>query len=57
MGRRKIEERAIRTIQRSKGTYSISLPIEVVRALKWRERQKVVVTKHGRGMRIIDWTP
>lgn len=48
MGNRIVEERNIRSITRNNsGTYSISLPIEYVRGLGWRERQKVVVQVRG----------
>lgn len=34
---------------------SVTLPIEIVRALKWRERQKLVVKKRGKSVVITDW--
>jgi len=36
-------------------SFGITLPIEMVRALKWRERQKVVVKKSGAKLTISDW--
>ena len=33
----------------------LTLPIEILRQLKWREKQKVVVKKRGKGILIIDW--
>lgn len=56
--RRKLEERNIRKITKVAGgsSYSITLPIEMVRELKWRERQKVVVTKKGKILTIKDWS-
>jgi len=33
----------------------LTLPIEYVRELKWKERQKVVVEKSGRKLVIKDW--
>jgi len=33
----------------------LTLPIEIVRELKWKERQKVVVKKIGRKLIIEDW--
>ncbi len=55
MPRRKIEEENIRNIQKSGDMYHINIPIELMRKLKWREHQKVVVKKFGRGLRIKDW--
>ena len=44
MARRELEKRNIRNIQRSHGTYYISIPIE-----------KVVVKKRGKSIIIKDW--
>lgn len=33
----------------------LTLPIEMVRELKWKERQKVIVKKVRGGMLIKDW--
>jgi len=59
MGRRKMEERHIRNLQKTAGgsTYIISLPIDVVRDLKWKAKQKLVVKKYGDGILIKDWNP
>lgn len=55
MGRRKDEN--IRKIQQSgeKGSYHLTLPVNIIRDLKWREGQKVVVKRSGRKITIIDW--
>ena len=57
MGRRKFEERNIRKLTKLAGgkSYGITLPIEYVRELKWRERQKLVVRKSGDKLIIEDW--
>jgi len=55
MPRRKIGKENIRNIQKSGDMYHINIPIELMRKLKWQERQKVVVTKFGKGLRIKDW--
>jgi len=57
MARRKLEKRHIRKIQRSHGTYTVSIPISDMRALKWREHQKVTVRRFGKGLRVQDWKP
>jgi len=57
MGRRKIENRNIRNLQKTAGgsTYIVSLPIEVIRELKWKVKQKLVVKRYGDGFLIKDW--
>ena len=56
MGRRKLEDREMRKLRKnSGGTVLVSLPIEIVRELKWRDGQKVVVKKRGEGILITDW--
>lgn len=56
MPRRKIHKRRVRNIQRSHGTYYITIPVGIMRSLKWRQRQKVVVKKFGKhGLIIRDW--
>lgn len=55
MANRSFKERGIRNIQNSNGTYYVTLPKELVSELKWREHQKVVVEKSGKGLRITDW--
>jgi len=35
----------------------LTLPIEIIRQLKWRDGQKVVVAKRGQGILISDWKP
>ncbi len=57
MGRRTIENRNIRNLQKTAGgsTYIVSLPIEVIRELKWRVKQKLVVKRYGDGILIKDW--
>ncbi len=58
--RRKIEEHFIRKITKtSSGTsYGVTLPIEIVRKWKWREKQKVVleVDDEKKTILIRDWS-
>jgi antitoxin component of MazEF toxin-antitoxin module len=54
MGRRKIGQEKIRNIQKSNGSYMVSIPIELMRQLGWRERQKVFITRSGRGKLVIE---
>ena len=56
MARRALNERNIRKLYRdARGTVRVTLPIEFVRDLNWRDRQKVVVKKIGKKIIIEDW--
>ena len=57
MGRRSIENHQVRNLMKTAGgsTYIVSLPVEIVRQLKWQAKQKLVVTKHRDGILIKDW--
>ena len=56
MARRNIEDRNTRKLlKNSGGSIQVTLPIELVRELKWRNKQKVVITKKGSTLIIKDW--
>jgi len=55
MTRRSLDERNVRKLSKNKTTISVSLPAEFMRDLKWRAKQKVVVTKKGDTLIIKDW--
>jgi len=56
MSKRKIENRHIRNIIKHSGSYSVTLPIDIVRKYKWKERQKVEVLEYGKDKIVIkDW--
>jgi antitoxin component of MazEF toxin-antitoxin module len=55
MTRRKSYNKNIRKLTKSGASYALTLPIDIVRELGWREKQKVVVKKRGKGMVIVDW--
>lgn len=58
MGRRRIGQRNIRKLTKiGTGSYGITLPIQVIRDFKWRERQKLelVVDKKKKEIKIKDW--
>lgn len=55
MTRRKSHEENIRKISKSGDSYSLTIPISVMRELGWKEKQKVVVEKRGKGIVIKDW--
>jgi bifunctional DNA-binding transcriptional regulator/antitoxin component of YhaV-PrlF toxin-antitoxin module len=52
MTRRAINNENIRNIQKSKRSYYVTLPIEFIRRLGWREQQKVVVKNAGKKLMI-----
>jgi len=45
----------VRKIQKTRNTYYITIPHEVMDNLSWKERQKVVVKKSGSKIVIEDW--
>lgn len=57
MARRKLEEHNIRKLTKTGGGKSlgVTLPIDLIRKLNWKERQKVVVRKRGKKLIIEDW--
>ena len=56
MARRKLGEQNIRKLQKvGNGSVSVTIPIELIRELKWREKQKVVIRRRGKGLVIEDW--
>lgn len=56
MPTRKIGQTNIRKITKvGKASLAVTLPIDLVRKLGWRDRQKVVVTAKGKTLVIKDW--
>ena len=57
MARQKLEARNVRKLTKTGGGKSITvtIPIEIVRELRWREHQKVVVKRSGSKVTIEDW--
>jgi len=55
MARRKLADRNVRKIIKNGSSLSVTLPIEMARKLKWREKQKVVVKLRGKKITIEDW--
>jgi antitoxin component of MazEF toxin-antitoxin module len=53
--RRKLEDKNIRKILKNGDSYAITLPIEMIRKLKWREKQKVEVELNGKKIVVKDW--
>lgn len=56
MARRKLEERYVRKLTKTGGSsVSVTLPIELVRKLGWKIKQKVVAKETSKGILIVDW--
>ena len=56
MARRRLEKRNIRKLTKLGGkSIAVTIPIDMIRELRWRERQKVVVEKKGKTITIRDW--
>jgi hypothetical protein len=56
MTRRKIEENNIRSLTKTGGTsYAVTIPVEFIRKLKWREKQKLEVRLYQDRIIIRDW--
>jgi len=56
MPRRKLEDKSIRKLTKLGGkSIAVTIPIEIIRKLKWQERQKVVVKLRGKKITIEDW--
>lgn len=56
MADKKSTEKNIRKLTKlGKKSIGLTLPIEMVRDLNWREKQRVVVKKSGNKLIISDW--
>jgi hypothetical protein len=53
--RRRLENKSIRKVYKTGSSYALTLPIEIVRELKIRDGQKLVVKKQGKSIIIKDW--
>ena len=53
--REKLKNKNVRRILRHGGSYAITIPMEVMLELGWKEKQKVVVKKKDRSVVIVDW--
>jgi len=52
---KKYQERNIRKVTRNGGSLNVSIPVEILKKLGWKEKQKVVVKKIKGGVVIRDW--
>jgi len=56
MARRKLSERYVRSLTKTSGgrSYAVIIPLEYIRKLKWRSKQKVLVRIYGKKIIIED---
>jgi antitoxin component of MazEF toxin-antitoxin module len=55
MADKKYSERNIRKITKNGTSHSVSIPVEILKTLGWKERQKVVVKLQRKKIVISDW--
>ena len=55
MADKKYDERNVRKVTRNGSSLSVSIPVEILKKLGWKEKQKVVVKKIKGGVQIRDW--
>lgn len=56
MGNSKTKQRQIRKLMRlGRTSFAVTLPVDMLHKLGWREKQKVVVSLMGRHFVIKDW--
>ena len=52
-----MNENVRKIVKNGRASYYINLPKDIVRELKWRERQKLVVRREGERIIVEDWKP
>ena len=57
MSRRSLADRDIRKIFKSSSSYCMTIPLEIIHALKWKEKQKIKVKKVKGGFVVRDCPP
>lgn len=56
MGDRTSKNKNVRSVTKIGGkSYGITFPIDLIRKLGWRERQKVTVASKGKKLIVKDW--
>lgn len=56
MPNRSHDERSVRSLtQSSAGSYLVTIPVEYIKSLNWKAKQKVVVKLTSDGIIIKDW--
>ena len=55
---KKLTNKNIRKITKTgSGSYYVIIPKQMIKNLKWKERQNVVVKQIGKSLKIEDWNP
>lgn len=44
-----------KVVKNGRESYYINIPKEIIKELKIRERQKLVISKRGNGILVVDW--
>jgi antitoxin component of MazEF toxin-antitoxin module len=55
MTRRRTQDKSIRKVFKSGSSYAVTIPLEIIKELKIKKGQKLVVKKRGKGILIEDW--
>jgi len=56
MSNKRSDEKNVRKLTKiGRGSIGLTLPIDMIRQLGWKERQKVVVKKINGGFQVKDW--
>jgi antitoxin component of MazEF toxin-antitoxin module len=55
MARRKLEFENIRALTQRGDSLSVTLPVGIIRKLRWRKSQKVTVILRGESVIVKDW--
>jgi antitoxin component of MazEF toxin-antitoxin module len=55
MNRKTSEKNTRKLVKLGKVSLSVTIPRDLIIELGWREGQKVVAKKHGKGIAIEDW--
>ena len=55
MARRRLKNKNVRKLFKKGGSYCVSLPMEIIDELNWRDNQKLIAKKKGQGILIVDW--
>lgn len=57
MADKSYKERNVRKITKNGTSHSVSIPVEILKKLGWREKQKVTVKLYRKKVIISDWKP
>lgn len=52
---RRMDEQEVRKLFKLNQSYTVTLPISLIRELGWQEKQKITVKRKGKTLIIRDW--